>query len=629
MPRPVLVLGAFVVCFLTLQVITARHTSATWDEPAHLTAGYAALTKGDYRIDPAHPPFARMWAALPLLLQDGVAIDTSAIDAVSGFQWVSGKGAYSLARQFLYTRHDGDRLLFAARMMIVSLGLLLGILIFCWVREWLGLRAAALSLVLYLLSPNLTGHASLVTTDLPVTCFCFGAMYFLWRSCRQWTPINVAGFCVFFALAATTKFSALLMAPAVALIAVIAVMTGALTWRRAVLAMTLVAATTFVAIWAVYGFRFAPAPAGWTLALDDVARLRDRAPFTAAVAGWLDGHHLLPNAYTQGILLMQLFSTGSPSYLAGEISPTGWWYYFPFAFLIKTPIALIVLMAGGLLIGIRAVRDGRLVLWAAIAIPVFAFIGVAMTSAMNVGIRHILPIFPFVLLLAAAAAHALASSRHALSRVALTLLLAIGAGEYVRAYPTPLTFFNGFVGGPANGYRYLADSNLGWGQQLKPLQAWMAENGVRRINLAYFGQADPAYYDLDYVLLPGSSIVEQVGRRPRLPGYVAISGTILTGVGLNPVWRLFYQPFFEMEPVAVLGHSMRIYWVNTWPVAPVGGAPGSPELEAAAQLGLVLQQGMQWPELARKYLTAVDRIAPGSPAIQTLLQQTMARTHLP
>lgn len=185
--------------------------------------------------------------------------------------------------------------------------------------------------------------------------------------------------------------------------------------------------------------------------------------------------------------------------------------------------------------------------------------------------------------------------------------------EFATAYPYTLTFFNQLAGGPRNGYRYLADSNLGWGQNLKTLKAWMDRNGVSHVNLAYFGQADPAYYGIDCTYLPGSpSFALASIARPRLPGYVAISSTVLNGVYLQPWWRLFYRPFEDLAPVAVVGNSIRVYWVERWPEA-TGRYGEVPDVEAHRILADALLFGQQWPTRAvrhyREYLRRVPNRA--------------------
>ena len=177
-------LAAFVAVFSVLEVVSYTQKSATMDEPIHLAAGYVALVDRDFRVDVTHPPLLRMWAALPLLGMVDVERHSATIDRYPILFW-QGQ-AYVFARDLLYG-HDADRLLNAARFMVVLLGLALGLLLFAWCYEWLGFVPAVFVLAFYTIEPNLVAHASLVTTDLGATCFMFGAVYFLWRTSTRYT----------------------------------------------------------------------------------------------------------------------------------------------------------------------------------------------------------------------------------------------------------------------------------------------------------------------------------------------------------------------------------------------------------------------------------------------------------
>jgi tetratricopeptide (TPR) repeat protein len=607
------VLLTFVVVFAALRVISYTQKSAAWDEPIHLTAGYAALVEHDYRVDPSHPPFLRMWAALPLLVIDRPTIDMSPIDRTAVLDWITGSKAYDFARQFIYMERDADRLLYASRFMVVVLGIVLGILLFCWAQEWLGFFPAVCALVFYTLTPTLATDASLVTTDFGVTCFMFGAVYFLWRTCRQLTTLNLAGLSAFFVLALISKFSGLLLGPIVVLLLAIAArQRSAITMRTAFGVVVLLAGASATAIWTAYGFRYAPSSSqSWLLELQNTP-LGQSVPELTGIASWIDSYRLLPNAFTQGFLFSQATALELPAFLAGSYSDDGWWYYFPVAFLIKTPSPLIALLVLGLVVYVKRRRQLGIGNEAFVVLPIVIYLASAMTSHINIGVRHILPIYPFVLLIAAAAAGAMVHARRrSLGRIALGALAVYWLARFGAVYPDEPTFFNQFVGGPSNGYKYLSDSNLGWGQYLKPLQRWMSYNGVSHINLAYFGSVDPAYYGMNVTHLPGApSFALDAISRPKLPGYVAISSTVLNGVYLDPRWRLFYRPFRDLVPAAVIGHSIRIYWVEQWPDAVEPSAQkmtvNGAEAEAHGTLADALFFGMQWPERAlphyRKYL---------------------------
>lgn len=554
-----LVLTAFALTFASLGFYSAARKSATFDEPLHLVAGYAALARGDYRVDPTHPPFARLWATLPWLAIGGPELDRGLIDRASPREWLPHGVAFS--SRALYAHAGADRLLQAARSMMLVWGVILGLLLFSWTREWLGFRFAVLILCFYIAAPNLSAHASLATTDLPVTCFIFGAVYFLWRTNRDTTWLNIAGLVVCCALAVVTKFSGLLLAPIVGALLVACVVRSKMRPTTAALIASLIVATAYAAIWAVYGFHFAPS--------DTQAWLFQSLPSTLPLQScmdWIDAHRLLPNAFSQGFSISLTSSHAQAAYLVGQYSRAGWWYYFPLAFLFKTPVPALLLLAVGVYSCIARVRRLGLTNEIFAAVPIAIFLAFAMASRINIGIRHILPIYPFVILISAAGAAELATAKARSLRLLVAVLTVFWCLQFSRVFPNTLTFFNVLVGGPGHGIHYLADSNIDWGQHLKLLKEWMDEQGVGHVNLAYFGTADPAYYRLNATYLPGTIELNGVAiRKPVLPGYVALSVNMLSGQYLRPEWRMFYRGFRERRPVAELGHSIRVYWVETWP----------------------------------------------------------------
>jgi tetratricopeptide (TPR) repeat protein len=334
-------------------------------------------------------------------------------------------------------------------------------------------------------------------------------------------------------------------------------------------------------------------------------------PVIASVTGWIDRYQLLPNTFTEGFLIFaQSMLPPNYAYLAGEYSNDGWWYYFPVAFLIKTPISLIALVALGTVLLVRRRQELGLNNEVFILVPVLIYLVVSAANTFHVGIRHLLPIYPFILLIGAAGAMMLVRRRA--GRVALGGLMAFWVVVFVDVYPHTLTFFNRFVGGPANGYKYLTDSNIDWGQGLKLLKKWMDQQSVPHVGLAYFGTADPAYYGIDYTQLPAATpgmnlrSIAREWTKPRLPGYVAVGATVLTGVYLDPEWQRFYSGLRATTPVAVIGNSIFVYWLDRWPEGADHGVPAAPaEVEAERILGDELLRA-QWFDHAavhyRRYL---------------------------
>lgn len=577
--RGILCLLVFAIAFLALTVSSYVRESATWDEPQHLIAGYSALKFHDYRTDPEHPPFIRMWAALPLLGMDGIKMDLQRIDPAASWTWVMGR-QFFFCHDTLYLSNDADHLLYAARFMIVLLGVLLGVLLFCWARELFGFWPAAIVLGFYTLEPNILAHSRLVTTDFGVTCFAFGVAYFLWRTTRRLSVGNMVGLVAFFALAQASKFSAVLLGPVVLILLVVRAcqesawpvhigksMDLSPRWKRLSAATVIFAAlvlAAWVAIWAAYDFRYLPSAAPeWRMEFHKDPAILQRMPILTRAVAWVDEHHLLPNAYDEGFLLGQIKAQKRSGFLAGSYRTSGWWWFFPYAFLIKTPISVIVLFITGVILAV--VRWRRFIDDDAIyaILPPAAFLGAAMLAKLNIGLRHILPVYPFALLLGGYAITKLCAARPRPLRLTLAALCLLAIVELGVVYPHYLAFFNQSVGGPSHGHEYLVDSNLDWGQDLKGLKQWMDRHDVHHINLSYFGTADPKYYKIDCTYLPGGPFFDdKLVSSPSLPGFVAVSVTNLRGVYFPEATRDLYRPLLDMEPAAVIGYSIYVYWVD-------------------------------------------------------------------
>jgi Dolichyl-phosphate-mannose-protein mannosyltransferase len=573
--RPALVLVIFAVTFLTLTVASYRRESATVDEPQHLVAGYIAWKLHDYRVAPEHPPLLRMWAALPLLGIPEIKLNTNSVYWLKGDQW-------RFCREFLFEDNDADRLLFRARFMITLLGVLLGILVFSWARELFGFWAATIVLGLYCTEPNLMAHSGLVTTDLGATCFIFGTLYFAWRCARKLKVGNLIGLCAFFVLAQVSKYSALLLAPILLALLLMRALSAepwplgkinriATRTSKIVAVLLLVGGSlmiSYAALWAVYGFRYAPTPAGAERAeLVMTEEASHTLPRVTGFMQWIDERHLLPNACARGLASIAVNTKQRPVYLLGETRTGGWWYYFPLAFLIKTPVALLAMAVLGLALCIghwkKEWTDSIFVV-----MPAAVYFFAAMAGQLNIGLRHILPVYPFVLLLAGRSAKALLPSPEVGLRTDWRSLVLAGLclaqiAEFAAVYPHCLAFFNISVGGPRHGAEYLVDSNLDWGQDLKLLKQWMTKHQVRHVNLSYFGAAEPSYYGIEYTALPGAPYYDpQKITRPELPGYVAVSATNLRGAYLSDFAKNLYAPLQKRKPVAVLGYSIYVYWIE-------------------------------------------------------------------
>jgi hypothetical protein len=555
-----------------LAVSASRTKSSTFDEPIHLPPGYLSLTLGDHRMNPDHPPLVRRLAALPLLFLD-VKWDQN------DFAWSVGR-PWEFGKRFLYRWNDAETLLFWGRLPIVALGALLLCAIFFFTRRHYGEPAALLALFLGASNPDLLAHGAIVSTDLGIAVFTFLTVLAFARVVDAVSPARVALAGLSLGAAWATKFSGLGLLPMLGLPALlvaldrrpltlalpkggreVATRRGKLALLAAVfLVMGLVAVAT---VWAAYGFRS-------PLAVDAAAEARIfdwrtvqlREPVPQFLAEALRRSGLLPEAWVWGFLHFLVHSESRPAFLFGELSETGWWYYFPATFLLKTPLPLLVLFAAGVTTARRTGADRRLE-WL-LFLPLLVFFALSMSRSINIGHRHLLPVYPFVLVIAGRVA-ALAFGPRGRARwlAAPVLVLALGqALATARAHPHYLAYFNELGGGSGNGWRYLVDSNLDWGQELKGLRAWMARSGVARVKLAYFGTANVEYYGVSADRLPGyqppppSAAVREVA-----PGdVVAVSATLLQGLYVDDEpTRALMQRLRSLHPVVVIGHSLFVY----------------------------------------------------------------------
>ncbi len=541
--------AAALLLLFFFQVLNGAHdASLTADEPVHILRGYALWRSGDFRLQYGHPPLIHLISGAALELEP----DLPPPQALSGWDQADRMG---MAQQLLTgSQQRVDRIVWLARYPIALLALLLGAVTFRWAREWLGPVAGMVALAFLACDPNIVAHAGLATTDLGISAFFFVAAYAFYRAVQRPTPGRLAIAGVAFGLAQAAKLSALILGPAFVLIAVLGALRIPRRQGRAtpILSTVIVFVIGGLTLWAVYGFQWGPVP-GLGLSLP-------------APAYWVSLMRLRDHE-----------ELGHRAYLLGQISSEGWWYYFPVAFLVKTPlptlIALVLAIIGELRRAIRRgsglrERSGPAV--TSLLVPPLAYLAVSVNSSLNIGYRHILPVLPFAFVFASQMLCLPGIQRryaiHVSGIVAALLLLWL-AVEALSIQPYPLAYFNQLAGGPAQGYRVLADSNLDWGQDLKRLAAVLKAQGIERPWLSYFGGADPALYGIEYRRLPApppSPPTPDYHPFNPAPGVYAISASNLAGVSLDEP-DAFYI-FRQREPFAHVGYSIFLYRIEPTPL---------------------------------------------------------------
>ncbi|MBE7220248.1 MAG: glycosyl transferase, partial [Caulobacteraceae bacterium] len=334
--------------------------------------------------------------------------------------------------------------------------------------------------------------------------------------------------------------------------------------RRRLLDWAAVLVIAWIGVWAVYGFRYAAAPQGLTLSppLDTyLATLPNAADGRLlALAGRL---HLLPEAYLWGLANTKLTEFADTAYLFGHVYRHGPWWYFPAAFLIKSTLPLLILVAVAAVLRLdRLIGAQRL---GALLIPPALYFAVVSSSHFDIGVRHLLPVYPFLYVVAAGGA-ALLIRRGRFGALAMGALMAWQAVTCLRAWPAYMAYGNEAWGGPPAVHRYLSDANVDWGQQLKGVKAWLDAHGANGdCWFAYFpdGAIEPADYGVNCRRLPTTDnlwwldLPMQVP--PAISGTVLISDSDLEGIEfgdgeLNP-----YDGFRRLKPDAVIQGGVDVY----------------------------------------------------------------------
>ncbi len=426
-----------IAAFLLLLIVATARIIATYsvfndtvDESWHIGCGMVWLSGRAYDCNPEHPPLARGMMALGPYL--------------AGARDPGLKDGAPTGRAVLNHGGNFDRMLAFARMGILPYFWLASLVVYLWTRRSLGEPAAFFATLCFTMFPAVLAHAGVATTDMPATAS-IGAAFFamlVWLDRGGWKRALLFGAAL--ALAVLSKFSALAFLPAAALLAMfIYLLSGGSVIepvRRLVPSAGLVALSAAILIWAGYQFHFnrVPAPELWRGISDVMA------------------HNTL----------------GHPGYLLGQFGTRGWWYYYPIAIAVKTPLALLALIA----IGIVACCRRRVFMPLAFAAGILLF---AVTfSNINLGIRHILPAYVGLSVAAGAGAAWLWSSGNAARAIAIALLAWLAVSSAL-SHPDYLAYFNEFARShPEN---ILVDSDLDWGQDMKRLALRMKQLGVHEL----------------------------------------------------------------------------------------------------------------------------------------------------
>lgn len=538
--------------------------SPTMDEQNHLARGVAFVRTGDPRLSLEHPPLVNALAGLPVAwLMPEVRLP---LDDPSWQRQPPDVYWYAFADLFMWQLgNDVPQMLFLGRLMVLFLTLALGLVAYQFARQVWGRPSAIVAFLLLLFDPNVLAHGRYITTDLGGTLFILLGTWLWWRAWQvghwDWGRWALAG--VGMGLALGSKLSVLVFVPIWAWLALWpggegwgSNAYGRFLWQRWAQLIT-AGPLALGVVWAIFGFEW--------------RAFQFKTP-------WLAGLNQLSGpmpTFWAGI--EQIFGLARQgrfeAFLWGVFSRDGFPLYFPVAFLVKTPLTTLLLLAVAV-VGLVGWGNGRARARTRALFfftPVLLYLLFSTQTALNIGYRHLLPILPFLYLGGVGCiwqtGGTAVSGSHKRTGLLITLLLLAHISTALRIHPHYLSYFNLLAGGPANGYRVLNDSNVDWGQDLLRLQTWMKDNEVARVKLAWFGTADPDYYGLAYDPLPGLPIYRfyQLWGQPPFdpaqpePGVYAISVGSLWETPLAMEQKYVYAWFRQHEPDDRVGYSILIY----------------------------------------------------------------------
>ncbi len=557
------------------------------DELAHLPAGYSYLSQKDMRLNPEHPPLIKDLSAVPLLFQENIKFP---YEAKSWKEDINGQ--WDFGNQFLFKNgNPAYEMIFWARIPMILILLLLGFYVFRWARELFGNKTALLSLFLFSFSPTLLANGRLVTTDVGAAAGIFISTYYFVRFLKNSSLKNLIFAGIAFGLAEITKFSVILLFPLFGILVISWAIAKFSNFRnflkvfgKYLLFSIFITVIAYTLIWSVYLYHT------WDYPPERQARDTQfilssfgNRPLADTVVWMADKPILKPAAqYLLGIfMVLQRATGGNTTYFLGQVSASGWKTYFPIVYIIKQPLPFIILLITTLLYlpwiikkpfwqkPLKRFKSWLLPHFAefAMLLAIGIYWSVSLKSNLNIGVRHLLPVFPFtILLVSAVTVKWLKPPLLAPKKILLTGLLMWQAISVISIYPHFLVYFNELVGGPSQAYIYTVDSSLDWGQDLKRLNQWTDEKGIDKIYVDYFGGSDTEYY-------LGKKFAPWWGTKnpSELPkgSYLAVSATLLQGGRGEPVPGFaqqfgYYRWLYKYKPVAKIGYSIFVYHIRGW-----------------------------------------------------------------
>ena len=548
--------------FASQLVYHTLRISPTVDEAPHILAGYRHWQCGDFGINPEHPPLLKLLATAPLNF-----LELKEPPWECGSKLTSKFDMFSYGNTFL-AENGIDRILIPTRLAASLMSLLLAVLVFLAAWEMFGRWEAATALAILAFEPSLIGHGSIVLTDMAISATSFGAMYALYRFGKEQSRMRfgVAGLAFGLMLAAKHSavffigiFFVLLIADAVLFRKPETRIPRQLVHRVATFAAVLVMGV--LVLWAFYGFRYYAIPSATTSSISIADYIKENGrpesveSLPAKLTNTVSHTHMLPESYVLGMADVIAWGSRNTN-IFGRNYPTGQWYFFPVTFAVKSSIALLLLFPVGLVFVFFNRDKSREVMY--LLGPAIGYLVIASSSSFTNGVRHLLPFYAFVIVLAAAGAVWLCRKTRYFRWVLVALLVFSAVGA-VRTAPNYIPFANDLWGGYENTHKIFRGGNTDLGGSIKQVNEYLARENIGDCWISAIVHPELLKFEQPCRPMPS-------GLRPFLSRNVidavppVIEGTVILSVNeLPPQGGDEYVPIAQSEPIAFIGGNMYVY----------------------------------------------------------------------
>jgi 4-amino-4-deoxy-L-arabinose transferase-like glycosyltransferase len=538
-------LALIIAVFVGLAWSSLTQKSVTFDEFAHLPIGLSYLRKGDFRLEAFSSPLIRLLAALPHLNSEEVKLPLE-------YGWHERK-LWNFGYEFMSANQQKYHRIFCkSRAVILTMAVGIIILVWWWTRGLLGKKSAIAAAAVCAFDPNILAHSRLVTGDVGATLTFLAAVVVALAFCRRPTRTRALFIGVTMGLAVLSKFSALIL---LVLLPIAAFLFNRNTDRPRPRLLILYLSIAFIMTWITVCTFFMWRGVGRPLnsyTFDSKTFKRLQTSFIAGLpiplpADWISGMDFT-NAYNE--------EKGMENYLLGEIYRGNRPYYFAVALAAKTPLATIALTGWGLVtLFIKSPRRWRDE-WFIVIPPAVVIAFISFSSNYNIGLRYILPAFPFLFIIAA---HPLSDERNPsrITKATVTALVGGGIVSSVLIYPHYLAYFNIAAGGAEKGHLVLADSNIDWGQDLIGIEKYMEDEKIDSVCLVYFGRADPFVYGVDHKVPDQPDECETLAVSVQY--ILGFTYTIISGNDLFRYPPGVFKYLGKHRPDAVIGHTIWVF----------------------------------------------------------------------